>query len=216
MGERPSLRARKKAETRERIADTAAALFSEHGYDAVSMADVARVADVSVQTAYNYFPSKHELVLDRSEEFRQLFGRLVAGRAAGSSPAQVLRPHVMADIERFRDEDRRLVGGEFPALCLGSGELRRFALEMREQHINTIADAIVATSPDITCLVARAHAAALVSVIQNINDRIGACVLRADFSDTAVAAMKDAAGHALDDLDRTFHQVTSHPARAES
>lgn len=61
-------RARKKQRTRDAIADAAAGLFAVHGYDAVTVADVARRADVSEQTVYNHFPTKEHLVFDRADE----------------------------------------------------------------------------------------------------------------------------------------------------
>ncbi|MGY1723839.1 TetR/AcrR family transcriptional regulator [Blastococcus sp. SYSU DS0533] len=39
-------------------------LFAEHGYDAVTVADVARVADVAVQTVFNHFSTEEELFFD--------------------------------------------------------------------------------------------------------------------------------------------------------
>jgi AcrR family transcriptional regulator len=209
MPREQGLRDRKKAQTRERIADVAAGLFADRGYEAVSILDVARAADVSDQTVYNYFPAKQDLVLDRAEEIRERYGRVLLERPRGTSPADALRPLVAEDIDRYRQEDPRLARGEFPAQCLTSGVLRRFALEVREQQANTIAAAIQETSPAIPAIVARAHAAALVSVIQTITDQIGARILAADFSDTAAADLMRAAALALDDLDRTFHSVTN-------
>ena len=59
------LRELKKARTRQLIADTAARLFAERGYEQVAVSDVAREAEVAEQTVYNYFPTKEQLV-DRS------------------------------------------------------------------------------------------------------------------------------------------------------
>jgi len=64
------LRERKKRQTREAIAQAAMALFVEHGFDAVTVADVARAADVSEKTVFNYFPAKEDLVLLGGEERR--------------------------------------------------------------------------------------------------------------------------------------------------
>ena len=61
------LRERKKRETRETIARTAMDLFVERGYDAVTVADVARAADVSEKTVFNYFPAKEDLVFGRGQ-----------------------------------------------------------------------------------------------------------------------------------------------------
>lgn len=203
------LRERKKTQTRERIADAAAALFAARSYDEVSVPEVARAADVSDQTVYNYFPAKQDLVLDRAEEIRERYGRVVLDRPAGTSPADALRPLLLEDIDRFQHEDPALVRGEFPAQCVLSPVLRRFALELREQQAHTIAASLRVTDPGIPLIVSRAHAAAIVSVIQSITDDIGRQVLAVEGSEAAVAAMVRDATTALDDLDRTFHAVTT-------
>ena len=87
------LRERKKARNRRHIADTAARLFAERGYEHVTVTDVARAAEVAEQTVYNYFPAKENLVTDREEQ---------AGRALRSGGilldrlGQRLRDHLLA------------------------------------------------------------------------------------------------------------------------
>lgn len=211
MSTRPGLRDRKKAQTRDRLADVAAALFAEHGYDEVSIQDVARHADVSDQTVYNYYPAKQDLVLDRAEEIRRRYGRVVAERGRLTSPAEVLRRLVDEDIERYRHGDLRLARGEFPAQCLRSPVLRRFALESREQQTNTVADAITETSPTIPAIVAKAHAAALISVIQTITDSIGTSVLAGAVPAAAASDMQHAAEVAFDELGRQFQALADEP-----
>jgi AcrR family transcriptional regulator len=63
------LRERKKARTRELIAETARTLFAESGFEAVTVAEIAQAADVSPQTVFNYFPTKEDLVYWRLEAF---------------------------------------------------------------------------------------------------------------------------------------------------
>lgn len=46
---------------RERIADIARQLFREKGFDAVSMDEVAKTAEVGVGTLYRHFPTKEAL-----------------------------------------------------------------------------------------------------------------------------------------------------------
>jgi AcrR family transcriptional regulator len=62
-----SLRARKKRLTRQQLSDTATAMFLERGFDAVRVSEIARACGVSETTAFNYFPTKESLLLDRWE-----------------------------------------------------------------------------------------------------------------------------------------------------
>jgi len=61
----PNRRDRKRLETLEHLARTAAALFEAHGYEAVTMERIAATADVAKGTLYNHFPVK-EAVLAHS------------------------------------------------------------------------------------------------------------------------------------------------------
>jgi AcrR family transcriptional regulator len=48
-------------ERRALLLERATELFGEHGYDALSMAQIAREAKISKALLYHYFPSKHKL-----------------------------------------------------------------------------------------------------------------------------------------------------------
>ncbi len=65
------LRERKKLKTREEIAAAAMSLFRERGFDSVTVAEIARAADVSEKTVFNYFPTKEDLILHRGQEKTQ-------------------------------------------------------------------------------------------------------------------------------------------------
>lgn len=53
------------------ITDAARELFAEHGFDGVTLADVAEAADVSPGTLFNYFPHKEDLVFSGMEDRQQ-------------------------------------------------------------------------------------------------------------------------------------------------
>jgi AcrR family transcriptional regulator len=74
-------RAQKKAQTRELVRTTAHRLFASRGFEAVTIADVARESDVAVQTVFNHFATKEDLFFD--------------GRAPGVGPLSALRAHLL-------------------------------------------------------------------------------------------------------------------------
>ncbi|WP_055483360.1 TetR/AcrR family transcriptional regulator [Sphaerimonospora mesophila] len=98
------LRERKKRETRQRIADIAMGLFLQRGFDDVTVAEVARAADVSVNTVFNYFHTKEDLFLDRSEDVENLLARVILDRRPGESAVGAVRRDFF---ESLRDGDWR-------------------------------------------------------------------------------------------------------------
>src|SRR3982750_1827675 len=100
MNQEGGLRERKKQQTRQLISDTARRLFAERSFDEVPVAEVARAADVSEATVFNYFPTKEDLVYGRMESFEDELLRAVRERPAGESILAafggfVLRPRGM-------------------------------------------------------------------------------------------------------------------------
>ncbi|MEV4297584.1 TetR/AcrR family transcriptional regulator [Microbispora rosea] len=93
------LRERKKRRTRQHIAEVAVGLFVERGFDNVTMAEVARAAEVSVNTVYNYFQAKEDLVLPPEEASPRRLADIVRERPPGQSAADAV-------LERLRREIR--------------------------------------------------------------------------------------------------------------
>ncbi|MDL4776644.1 TetR/AcrR family transcriptional regulator [Actinomadura xylanilytica] len=85
------LRERKKLATRRRISDIATGLFTRDGFDQVTVADIARAADVSVNTVFNYFKTKEDLFFDRQEETVEQAAQAFRLRRPGESAAAVFR-----------------------------------------------------------------------------------------------------------------------------
>ena len=63
MSETQDWRARRWADTHQRIYDTALAMFQEHGFEQVSVGQLAAAANVSVPTFYAHYPSKEHLIM---------------------------------------------------------------------------------------------------------------------------------------------------------
>ena len=111
MVERPpdGLRARKKRAARDAIAAAARRLFTERGYDAVTVAEIAAAADVSEKTVFNHFATKEDLAFpDRREGLKRLLAGL-AERPSGASILDVFRATTAAMIDEFAAADDGLV-----------------------------------------------------------------------------------------------------------
>jgi AcrR family transcriptional regulator len=100
VAEPTGLRARKKERTRDAIADAAISLFLAHGFDRVSVADVAAAAEVSKPTLFRYFTAKEDLVLHRIADHDGEAARVVLGRDPGVSPLAALHRHFRAGLDR--------------------------------------------------------------------------------------------------------------------
>src|ERR687888_2187364 len=89
------LRERKKERTRQTIAETARRLFAERGFEAVTVAEVARAADVSEGTVFNYFPSKEDLFYSQMESFEAALIEAVRNRPPGQAVLVAFRDYVL-------------------------------------------------------------------------------------------------------------------------
>jgi AcrR family transcriptional regulator len=126
-----NLRERKKEQTRRHIAETARRLFGKEGFEQVTVAQIAREADVSAQTVFNYFPTKEDLVYWRLGAFESEL--LQAVRDRGDEPA-------LAAFKRFLLSQRGLLGQSDPDAYEQLAGLTRTivaspSLQAREQQI---------------------------------------------------------------------------------
>ncbi|MEV0735049.1 TetR/AcrR family transcriptional regulator [Streptomyces sp. NPDC050549] len=145
-----SLRERKKRATRQRISNVATELFKARGFEGVSVAEVARAAEVSTMTVFNYFPRKEDLFLDRIPEAVEVLSGSVRHRAPGETPLAALRRLSL----ELRDQRHPLAGPndrfpDFWQVVIDSPALRARAREGLEEIENALSDALAETAPDI-------------------------------------------------------------------
>ncbi|MBB5849982.1 TetR/AcrR family transcriptional regulator [Amycolatopsis umgeniensis] len=145
MTEVPGRRERKKAATRQKIADTALRLFLERGYDEVGIREVAAEADVAVTTLFSHFASKEALVFGQDANFEQGLTRAVTERAPREPLIPALRREIHAMVRHCSADGAaslwRMID-ESPAL-------REYEESMRLRHAESLAAAIAA-DPDLS------------------------------------------------------------------
>lgn len=205
------LRERKKRQTRQTIADAAAALFAQRGYEHVAVIDVAKAADVSEQTVYNYFPTKERLVLDRDEEFERRLAELVRRRPPGCSPAGALRGEALAVLDQIASIPRGRAPGGLAYITAVSPAVRRLCLEMTDRHADAIATAITEVpgkdGNGCTPQLAKVQAVALAWVFQTILDQAGRALVGGQAPVQIAAELRPEVKRILDSLDSWLREA---------
>jgi len=98
------LRERKKQQTRQQIFEAARRLFEKKGFDRVSVAEIARAADVSEVTVFNYFPTKEDLFYGGMEFFEEQLIESVRSRPKGDSAVKAFRRRLLVGADRLESK----------------------------------------------------------------------------------------------------------------
>jgi AcrR family transcriptional regulator len=199
----PGLRERKKARTRRLIADTAARLFAERGYEHVAVTDVAREAEVAEQTVYNYFPTKEQLVTDREQQVQDRLCDLIRSRPPGVAPAAAIRDFVLRSVAGIRSIPAELWRGELGYLAAISPAVHRLALELADRQAAALAEAISDTTA-VPPEVARLEGIALAGVFQIIISEAGRRTREGQIQAKIADELYLIVGNLLGELDRWF------------
>jgi AcrR family transcriptional regulator len=199
--ETPGLRERKKQRTRQLIVGTAARLFAERGYEHVAVTDVARAAEISEQTVYNYFPAKEHLVLDRDEALRGHLTQLIRTSPRDVSPAAAIRAEALGLVDEIRSMPEEQIRGGLGSLAAVSPAVRRLSLEMTDRHADAIAAVITETRGTDPAL-AKTQAIAIAWVFQTITDETGRRSRAGQPAGTIAAQLRPIVAAIIDSLDR--------------
>jgi AcrR family transcriptional regulator len=170
-----SLRERKKQLTRQRIVEAAETLFARHGFDAVTVSQVARAAEVSEPTVYNYFETKEALVLDETDVFEERLRAMVRDCPQTTPLLDAVRAEAVAFIAQIVGRpDSSNYRGSMPYLVATYPPIRRHWLAVLERFTAIIAAGLVARSRDRLPLpTAKVLGGSIISVFAVVIDEVG-------------------------------------------
>ena len=198
-----SLRARKKQRTREQIADVALGLFLARGYDAVTLTDIAQRAEVSVNTIFNYFGAKEDLVFDRQAEVEDRWSQVARARLPGEAIVTAFRREFLASLAA-RDPRTGLNDALVPFMRLIQSSP---ALQAREREIGERAERRLArTLADVVPTLPDEHspylvASLLMAVTRSLHAMIRRRLLAGASVDTIYPVVRASAEQAFDLLE---------------
>ena len=175
------LRELKKQQTRELIYNTAWRMFAARGFDRVTVAEVAREAQVSLATVFNYFPSKEDIFYGRMEAQGTRLVEAVRARKAGEPVIVAFRRHLdssegllaraaagdSAALDQLRTLNRLIAGSQ----ALQAREL--LALARTGESLAAVLAAETEPADDVSAhVVANALMAAHRTLIDNVRKRV--------------------------------------------
>lgn len=202
MSTEPGLRARKKEQTRRLIGDAAARLFAERSFDAVTVADVARAADVSEGTVFNYFPTKEDLFYDQMEVFESALLDTVQVREPGESVLSAFRRVLLERSRGLEEEERGAVIAKAARLIAESPALQAREREIVAQSTRDLADLIAAeTRAEPADIQPWVVANALMGVQRALSEQVRAAALAGTRGPSLARELRSAAKRAFKRLE---------------
>ena len=173
------LRQRKKDRVRVEILQAARGLFAKHGFDRVTVAAVAREAEVSEPTVFSYFPPKEDLVFAGLESFERQLVEAVRQRPVGQTASAAFMAKLL-DSSRNLDDPQRLKDiAAARRLISGSASLQVREREIVARHTRDLAAVLAreerSAADDIEAFaVANALMGLHRGLVEHVQARVGA------------------------------------------
>jgi AcrR family transcriptional regulator len=182
-------RERKKQQTRQAISDVATRLFLERGFDAVTVAEVAKAADVAVQTVFNHFPTKEDLFFDETGWW---LGPAEAIRTAPpeQNPIDTLEQQYLAVVRGRLANGHLETWREFSRTMAESQALLARRRQIAEEMERTLAAALQERDPELEPLTARFVAAQFAAAQKVLEDEL-ARIMPADATSEQLSAANE-------------------------
>ena len=208
------MRERKKQRTRQLIRDTAVRLFIERGFEQVTVAEIAREADVSEATVFNHFPTKEDLVYGQMEAFEEQLLDAVRHRPQGQSALAAYAGFVFSIRGLMTEQQGPEQIAAWARLVLDSPALVNREHEVFAHHTaalaNLLAEETRARSDDLTPWVA-AHA--LIGLHRALLDDVRGQALAGRTNPGLARSIRKQGERAVAQLERGYGDYAIKPAR---
>ena len=134
--------ARWEPNARERLVRAALDLFTEQGYDATTVNEIAeRAGGLTKTTFFRHFPDKREVLFAGQEIHRRILADAIAEAPASATPLQAVAAALDALAATFT-EDRREFSTRLRAVIAANDELRERATFKRVALADAITEAL--------------------------------------------------------------------------
>jgi AcrR family transcriptional regulator len=129
---RPSLREISRDAVRARITEVALDLFAEHGFDQVTVDQIAAAAGMSGRTFHRYFPAKEDVVVGEPEQWGEFVRDAFAARPDGEPVWKSLRAAFEAFAGFLAESGRDQRGKVAMRILVSTASLRARNLEKHQ------------------------------------------------------------------------------------
>jgi AcrR family transcriptional regulator len=136
------LRERKKLRTRAQLTDAAIRLFTERGFDATTVEDVAEEVEVSPRTFFRYFDSKEDVVVRLFDDTGLGLRAMLAARPAEEPPFTAVRAALGWLVGRYTDHADRVLA--IKRLAADTPAIRAALLDKHARWENAMTDELAA------------------------------------------------------------------------
>ena len=137
-----------------RLVDAAVALFTEQGYDATTVNEIAERAGLTKTTFFRHFTDKREVLFAGQGIHGRLMTEAIAASPEEATPLQAVRAALDALTSTF-PEERREFSTQIRAILTGNSELLERAVFKRVHLATAMADALHKRNvPDPTAILA--------------------------------------------------------------
>src|SRR5450756_2653563 len=151
----PVLVGRWEPNTRERLVRAALGLFTEQGYDATTVSEIAeRAGGLTKMTFFRHFPDKREVLFAGQDMHSRILADAIAAAPGPATPVQAVAAALGALAATFTD-DRREFAARLLAVIAANSELRERAAFKHIGLTEAMAEALEKRGvPDLTASLA--------------------------------------------------------------